>query len=64
MYEFHYDYVKGKYGNKSRLLFTDTDRLMHEIETKNVYDHFGKNKEMFHFSNYSRVPNNRRGWTL
>ena len=25
MHEFHYDYFKNKYGNNSRLLFTDTD---------------------------------------
>ena len=25
MYEFHYDYIKTKYGKNSRLLFTDTD---------------------------------------
>ena len=32
MYEFHYDYIKNKYGNNSRLLFTDTDILMYEIK--------------------------------
>ena len=37
MYQFHYDYIKSKYGNKSRLLITDTDGLGYEIEIENVY---------------------------
>ena len=38
MYEFYYEYIKSKYGNKSRLLFTDTDILMYEIKTEDVYE--------------------------
>ena len=53
MYEFHYDYIKNKYGNNSRLLFTDTDSVMYEIKNGDVYEDFGNNKEMFEFSNYS-----------
>ena len=53
MYEFHYDYIKNKYGNNSRLLFTDTDSLMYEIKTEGVYKDFSSDKEMFDFSNYS-----------
>ena len=53
MYEFHYDCIKNKYGNDSRLLFTDTDNLMYEIKTEDVYENFSNNKEMFDFSNYS-----------
>ena len=33
MQEFHYDYIKKKYGKNSRLLLTDTDSLMFEIIT-------------------------------
>ena len=53
MSEFHYDYIKHKYGKNSRLLFTDTDSLMYEIKPEDVYEDFSKNKEMFDFSNYS-----------
>ena len=36
IYEFHFDYIKNKYDNKSKLLFTDTDSLMYEIKTEDV----------------------------
>ena len=53
IYEFYYDYIKNKYGNNARLVFTDTDSLMYEIKTEDVYEDFSKDKEMFDFSNYS-----------
>ena len=53
MYKFHYDYIENKYDNKSKLLFTDTDSLMYEIKTGDVYEDFSSDKEMFDFSNYS-----------
>ena len=34
MYKFHYDYIDNKYGNSSRLLFQDTDRLLYKIKTE------------------------------
>ena len=52
MYEFHYDYIKNKYDNKSKLLFPDTDSLTYEIKTEDVYEDFSSDKEMFDFSNY------------
>ena len=37
MYEFHYNYIKPKYGNNASLLFTDTDSLCYEIKTHDFY---------------------------
>ena len=53
IYEFHYDYIKNKYGDNSTLLFTDTESLMYEIKTEDIFEDFSNNKEMFDFSNYS-----------
>ena len=45
MYEFYYDYTKNKYGSNSRLLFTDTDSLIYEIKTEDVYEDFSNDKK-------------------
>ena len=49
MYKFHYDYIKNKYDNKSKQLFTDTDSLMCEIRTEDIYEDFSSNKKCFIF---------------
>ena len=52
MYDFHYNYIKEKYGNKARLLFTDTDSLTYEIEAEDVYQDFWNDKDRFDNSDY------------
>ena len=37
MYDFHYVYMKKKYGSDAKLLFTDTDSLTCEIETEDFF---------------------------
>ena len=50
MYEFHYKYIKYKFDAKS--LFTDTDSLVYETKTKDVYEDFYQDKNLFDFSDY------------
>ena len=45
MYEFHYDYIKNKYVNNSRLMFTDTGNLLYEIKTEDIYKDFSNKKK-------------------
>ena len=47
MYESQYDYIKNKYDNKSKILFTDADSFIYEIKTNDVYEDFISDKEMF-----------------
>ena len=54
MYQFHYSYIKTKYKNCAKLLFTDTDILVHEIEGNNVYEDFSEDKDLFDFSDYTK----------
>ena len=52
MYNFHYNYIKEKYGTKAKLLFTDTDSLKYEIEAEDVYRDFWNDKDRFDNSDY------------
>ena len=52
MYDFRYNYIKKKYKDKARLLFTDTDSLTYEIEAEDVYKDFWNDKDKFDNSDY------------
>ncbi|XP_021963595.1 uncharacterized protein LOC110859040 [Folsomia candida] len=53
MYEFHYDYMKEKYGDKARVLYGDTDSLVYHVETQDFYQDMVENKERFDLSDYA-----------
>ena len=53
MYDFHYNYIKRKYGDKAKLLLTDTDSTMYEIQTEDFYKDISADvKYRFDTSNY------------
>ena len=53
MYDFHYNYIKKKYGEGASLLFTDTDSLAYEIDTEDFYKDINPDVErLFDTSNY------------
>ena len=54
MYDFHYNFIKAKYGDLAKLLFTDTDSLCYHIITDDVYEDLYLSKDMFDNSDYSK----------
>ena len=55
MYDFHFNYIKPKYGEKAKLLFTDTDSLCYEIETEDFYEDIsGDVEQKFDTSNFEK----------
>ena len=55
MYEFHYDYMKSKYGENLKLCYMDTDSLVYHIETEDFYKDIAKDvNARFDTSGYSK----------
>ena len=53
MYEFHYDYMKPKYGKNLKLCCMDTDSLVYHIKTEDFYEDItGDVKKRFDTSGY------------
>ena len=55
MYEFHYDYMQPKYGEKLQLCYMDTDSFIYQIKTIDYYKDIADDVETrFDTSGYSK----------
>ena len=61
MYQFWYDYLKVKYGNKIQLIYTDTDSFVIEVETDDIYKDMYEDGHLYDFSDY---PKNHPNFSL
>ena len=56
MNDFYYNQMKSLYGERCQLLYTDTDSLLLEIQTEDVYQDMAKHADLYDTSDY---PNDR-----
>ena len=54
MYQFWYDHLKNKYNNKVELIYTDTDSLIIQVETDDIYKDMFEDKDKYDFSEYPK----------
>ena len=54
MYDYYYNQLKIQYGERCQLLYTDTDSLLLEIQTENVYEDMGRHPHLYDTSNYPK----------
>ena len=52
MYNFHYGFIKEKYGDNAKLLDMDTDGIKYHIKTDDIYKDMNENISIFDTSNY------------
>ena len=53
VYEFWYDYLKSKYGEKAKLCYMDTDSFIVSIKTGDIYEDIAEDVETrFDTSNF------------
>ena len=52
MYDFFYNELKKQYSPRCKLLYTDTDSLLLEIKTVDVYKDIESNRNLYDTSDY------------
>ena len=63
MYEFWYDYIRPKYGDRAKLCYTDTDSFVIHIITEDVFGHISGDAEIW-FDTFNYVENDKRHFLI
>ena len=53
-YDFFYNHLKVRYGNNCELIYTDTDSLLLNIQTEDVYKDIKEDLYLYDTSNYPK----------
>ena len=54
MYDFYYNYLKARYGQNCELIYTDTDSLLLNVQTEDVYKDMKEHSWLYDTSNYPK----------
>ena len=54
MYDFWYNRLRAHYGDKASLLYTDTDSLLFQVQTEDVYNDMRESEKEYDFSGYPK----------
>ena len=54
LYDFYYNHLEPKYGSNCQFLYTDTDSLLLEIKTEDVYKDMGEDLDLYNTSDFPK----------